>query len=804
MKQLEKSICRKLSFILLLLALGSGQFVNAQQIDVGLFTSSFGATLDVNIRPDYQINTGETIDGILYTIRWPDDYPDLTFTQTASQLGFGYSVAPLGPPVLEGNFYYQVFGGTPYSALTFDLLAGQEYMLAAYLITGSYGCAYFELIDDDWTQSNNGGPYFSVGGSDRTGIIYEPLVAFGSYGGSVSGGSTIILGQSTGTLTLENYNGTINKWQKRVDAGAWTDIANTSATYSEIPSSTGTWEYRAEVQEGSCSAAMSLPDTVIVEPPPNVWTGTTDTDWFKSSNWTVGVPNTTRSGIIPSAPANQPVISSTTETATCDDLTIESGAVLTIDVDGFLTVSGILTNSAGITGLVINSDATRTGSLIHNTAGVNATVGRYINNWTIGNEDLGWHFLSSPVISQPIRPEFIPLGDPLPTEIDFYKWDENFIGPGCIGCWINTKDDDGNWNTSFENNFVVGRGYLVAYTSPYGDDVKEFKGHVNVSDYTITNMSNTPTGSYPGWHLLGNPFSSAIDWAQGSWTKTNIGAIPQIWEESAASYELIDNIGGDNGIIPAMNGFMVYTDTDNSNTLTIPTDSRVHSDHYWYKATTINESIRLLAHDVEKGTRQQTTIRQNINASEGFDLQYDSYFIAGFAPMFFSVYGDDAYALNTIPAFNNSTIIPLDFYNSGSEYYSIELENGPVGMDIFLHDLKLDIITNLAISPIYEFTSFAGDDPHRFELKFGSVNIAEIEVKNNISAWYSENQLVVKTLTNSPNQLMIFDSMGQLIQTGNFSGAGTHRFEINLSSGLYIARIINPENVISIKFYADK
>ncbi len=84
-----------------------------------------------------------------------------------------------------------------------------------------------------------------------------------SNAGAVTGGSSpVCLGSSTGTMTLSGYTGTIVKWQKRVDAGLWTDIVNTTATYSEIPSSAGTWEYRAVVNNVTDMA--SAPTTIIV------------------------------------------------------------------------------------------------------------------------------------------------------------------------------------------------------------------------------------------------------------------------------------------------------------------------------------------------------------------------------------------------------------------------------------------------------------------------------------------------------------------------------------------------------------
>jgi PKD repeat protein len=86
-------------------------------------------------------------------------------------------------------------------------------------------------------------------------------------GGAVSGiNPQLCLGSNTGTLTLSGHTGTVLRWQKRINAGAWTDIANTATTYSEVPASAGTWEYRAEVQSGSCPAAFSSAYSILVHP----------------------------------------------------------------------------------------------------------------------------------------------------------------------------------------------------------------------------------------------------------------------------------------------------------------------------------------------------------------------------------------------------------------------------------------------------------------------------------------------------------------------------------------------------------
>jgi hypothetical protein len=90
--------------------------------------------------------------------------------------------------------------------------------------------------------------------------IKEPTVA-----GEVTGGGTIFFGMGA-TLKLEGHTGAVLKWQKRWNAGSWQDIAETGTSYTEVPDTTGTWDYRAEVRSGSCAILFSAFATVIVQP----------------------------------------------------------------------------------------------------------------------------------------------------------------------------------------------------------------------------------------------------------------------------------------------------------------------------------------------------------------------------------------------------------------------------------------------------------------------------------------------------------------------------------------------------------
>ncbi|MCC7050429.1 MAG: T9SS type A sorting domain-containing protein, partial [Bacteroidia bacterium] len=101
-------------------------------------------------------------------------------------------------------------------------------------------------------------------GNPATSTVTTVTVNVAPVGGSITGGSTICYGNTTETLTLSGKTGTVFKWQKRVDAGSWTDINNTADTYSEIPTSGGAWDYRVTVKSGVCPAANSSIVSVTV------------------------------------------------------------------------------------------------------------------------------------------------------------------------------------------------------------------------------------------------------------------------------------------------------------------------------------------------------------------------------------------------------------------------------------------------------------------------------------------------------------------------------------------------------------
>jgi hypothetical protein len=466
-----------------------------------------------------------------------------------------------------------------------------------------------------------------------------------------------------------------------------------------------------------------------------------------------------------------------------NNLMLSNTGGVSIDVKTPVTVSGTLTNTIGAGGLLIKSNSTGYGSLIHNTPTVQAKVERQITaaTWTDWND--GWHFLSSPVGNQPVNGAWTPVGTN--NDYDLYSWSESAASDN----WLNQKVT-GNNITSF----IPGQGYMVAYQQT---EVKTFTGTLNTSTVVLTGLTHTAGRNNAGWHLVGNPFTSALNWGAGSWIKTNIGANAKIWVEATRSYK--DVITDYNNIIPAMNGFMVYVDESSTGNLTIPADARIHNTETNWLKSAREGFLVLTASDLAKSTAQETIIRIDNSSTNGFDIDFDSKFMTGFAPMFYSVAEGNYLSLNTLPDLSPGRTIELGFVKNKASSFSIELSTDilPAGLKVYLNDKLTGTETELTANPVYYFNSAENDNPNRFSLRFSAL-VTDInpdaESKAEIYAYG-------KMVHISPGQQMnsdvnIHSTTGQLVQQARLKGESSAEIDLSgLPAGIYIVSVAYGKNI---------
>jgi hypothetical protein len=466
-------------------------------------------------------------------------------------------------------------------------------------------------------------------------------------------------------------------------------------------------------------------------------------------------------------------------TTVAGDLTINSGKKLTIPAEQRLTVNGTLTN-ANDADLVVASGATGTGSLIFQAGSPEGTVERYIAAATWNDWEDGWHFLSSPVSSQAISPAFTATPD---ADYDFYAWHE------AQNTWVNFKNTTTppTWNeVNTGTNFNIGSGYMVSYKNT---DTKMFTGTLNKDDVTKSGLVISSGDNY-GWHLLGNPYSSALTWYT-DWTTSNIGGVANIWNEAGKSYSPV-NAGE---VIPSANGFMVQV-SSGTGSITIPSVKRVHSAQAWYKNSNY-PVIKLFARNLDKPSFQETLLRFNPASTQGFDHEYDGRFLPGYAPQFYSVNQGENLMVNSLPEITKELIIPFHFIKNEGKNFAIEAE-GMETLDAtcYLVDLKLNIIHDLSTIPVYGFKASLEDEPGRFILKFDSDLSGPDSPAESIIQVYGKS---IYLLSRSYDvSVELYNVAGQLLVSQQ-AGRGLHMVHDVSRPGIYIVRVFENDQASTQK-----
>jgi len=557
----------------------------------------------------------------------------ISYTAPSYTIGAGLYVESGTGTTVENNIFVAKSGNNAYYTLKSEngITVSSDY--------NTYYTTNTNLFDYNGTQ-NNSGP---MSANDLNG---DPLF--------VGSGDYHIFS------TNDSYHG--GEWPPTTaSSGGWTtdgsdspalDAGNPADSYTNEPASGGRINQGAY---GNTVQASKTVSTVTIS-----WTGAVSTNWQTAGNWDSGtIPTSGEDVTIPGSLTNYPVINNGISTiALCNNLTIDAGASVTINPDGYMTVSGSITNSAGTSGLIINSDANC-----------------YLNS---GASRL-WHFVSSPVTSAPVSV--------FTSTSNLYYYDES-----TDDYWSGTTYGSGSvsgWTPFTSGNMSVNKGYANNYFT----ETLNFTGQLNNNNATnsisvpYTDYEGSGNGepgyNYPdmdGWNLIGNPYTSAIDWnnAAVAHAAAHLTDAIYVWDAAAGTYKSYVNGAGTNDAtqyIPAMQGFYVKGDaTKTSGTLNIGADARVHNNQdYWKSAYTTPENFIRIQIKASNNYTDETVIRILNEATFNMDNGTDAYKLFTWnkdvPQIYTNTINNTEYSVNSIPLFEEKSFsIPLKAIQTGEKY----------------------------------------------------------------------------------------------------------------------------------------
>ncbi len=514
--------------------------------------------------------------------------------------------------------------------------------------------------------------------------------------------------------------------------------------------------------------------------------GTTQSgNWADDATWKAGaVPGNDKDVIIGH---DVTVKNNVGSPATCKDLTINSGKSLTIDAGDALTVTGNLIIDGTLTVKDGNYSTSSNGSLIVNgTITGNATLLRYIPKFSSVTASDGWYEIGCPVTSLVVSgTDWDPTGTP---HNDLYYWGET------QNKWKNYR------NNTFD--FSPQKGYLVANET----NIRHvFTGVPNTESFTIQDLSYTPgPGNGDGWHLLGNPYPSALKWGTTNWHLSNVAGTAKVWNESKGNYDDVTS----GHIFYSIVGFFVQV-TSGTNSLTIPAADRMHSAIYVKSATATNpkETLTFKVSNDANGYYDVSTLGFKAHATEGFDMAFDShklFSIVKTAPSLWTKSDAQDFSTNYLPETTTAYDVPLHFKPGVSTVYHLTIK----GADSFdntglvLEDLKTGEKIDLSHTGSYDFSAETGDDVNRFVLHINGVTaVPNVNETDGIQVFSYGNTVYLHGQHMLNGKVSIFNTLGQKVYDGLLNGAAKQQIRVNQHEGIYFVRVEENNYVFTKKVF---
>jgi hypothetical protein len=617
-------------------------------------------------------------------------------------------------------------------------------------------------------------------------------------------------------------------------AGVTAAWASNTITISGTPTAGGTFNYSIPLTGGCGSVSATGSITVNAT---NNWTGAVSTDWSNLSNWTCRVP-TAADDVVISATTNQPVLGTS---ANVKNVTINSGAVLTLNSTSVLNVYGNWTNNGNTASFVHgNNEVVFIGAGTHtitgtsnfynvstnNTSGAvtlnlngstgvagtlkmtGSTVNTNSNLTLLSTSDtqagsigdLTGATLNGNVTAQrymsAIGNTFRYVASPLTSVLPPATWgskiyEYNYVG--VAGSWV--------WHSP-TSPITRGQGFTISLnmTTPITWEVNG----------TVGSGSHTWTFGEAGWHLIGNPFPSPIEWSTNNnlaWVGTNISATIGITDNSVSGYPnyfryynpvgTIPSSWGSgviqNGIIAMGQAFWIYVGTGGGSlTVYEPAKNSTATSKFYRARTEENHAIGVMMSDGK--AYDVAYLDQQADATNRFDINQD------------------------VMKFNNEglNIYFLDQDQNKLMKQSIsEIDDQliPLGVEVLadgLYEIAFQEPDNFGV-PLYWIDTYEqksilmGHEPFKVELKAGAARDRfYISTKKDMPGLST-----LKLFPNPVNDILhielagsghftLLNGQGQLVQVGDVR----NQFSLNMDQlppGMYMLKVATGTEMVTKK-----
>jgi len=455
---------------------------------------------------------------------------------------------------------------------------------------------------------------------------------------------------------------------------------------------------------------------------------------------------------------------------------------LIIAPGGVVKVTGTLETYGNSNRLIIKTNPTTSGSLI-NSSEVAATIEFYIG----GSAN---HLIT-------------PFFDGI-TANAYYDPNND--------AWLSSHDEStNNWSYITDLTAGLNKGQGYSYW-PTNATTLTFAGTLSTSDVTKSISNNGQA-----WNLLGNPFSSAIDWDNASWTHANSTGTVYVYDNSHSGdngYLTWNGTTGTlgNGIIPMGQGFFVKA--NGTGNFTIPADARIADNKKLYKSKNDTDPTMYVRFDLnDSNVNRALFIGFPENGTDQFDFAGDAdlLYSSSDKPEIYTIENEKELCINAnTPLEEGETrTIPLYLVQIIDGSYTLTLSDLDQLPDtkITLEDLQTGTIQNMNNNPVYTFTAYNGDEPNRFRVHFtsspNSVNESDA-VNNDIQIYSYGKEVYIRSTNDAVHQngiVYVYDLMGRKLTEKKIAGSNLVNFTVNTNNNYVVIKVVKESSVKTQKVF---
>jgi len=493
-----------------------------------------------------------------------------------------------------------------------------------------------------------------------------------------------------------------------------------------------------------------------------------------------------------------------------NNLTINAATSLTIQPALKLAVAGTVTNSAGVSGIVIKANSTQpNGTFIFYNAQsnpVSGTVEMYSKAFKSSTADAynnyyKWQFFGIPTSTVAASPTF---------------------NGSYVRSFLESGDETSHWvNLTSGSVLNAFNGYEITQTTP---TIITFQGQLVNWDWTSPQLTKTIGAPYSGQHVLANPFTSAIDiknivfgsdmeqtvylystgsygdWAVSTGTSTDAGQ----WAVSTPG------TAGTLGIpsqIPSMQAVLVKVINASANaTVTFPYSSAL-------KNTELQRlpGTKTAASPSEKYLSNKICLRVDVIGSKKADkiwLLVDSTYTKKYdngcdgikvkgdasSPQLYAVEPDNDYQIDCVADLNNTV---LGFKPGEDKAYTLTFTTSNIEKK-YARLYLLDLATGKVIDITEDATSYTFEPVGTIQNRFKIVTrLPEPDSKDSDSAklhlFSSDNIIYVENLTDQQGEFSVYDLVGHCLKKLSFGANEIKAIQRDfLTGGAYVLHATVP------------